>query len=106
MEGQARQGPAHPDAVDVVPAHGRRLEPADVPMSLPRQGILGHQEGAKRASATVNGMLPRPNCCHKDSIPGDLRSESADGSSAGKQRQSVCPVCAVSILSVPAGNRR
>lgn len=30
LEGQAGQGPAHPDVVDGVPAHGRRLEAADV----------------------------------------------------------------------------
>lgn len=103
MEGQAGLGPAHPDVVDGVCAHGRRLGPVDVPSSLPHQSILGRQEGAKRASATINGMLPQPNCHHKDSIlgcPGDLGSvESVDGSSAGKQMQSVCLLClAVHLL--------
>lgn len=78
--------------------------------SLPCQSILGHQEGAKRASATVNGMLPQPNRCHKDSMPGcpgDLGSvETVDGSFAEKQMQSVRLLRAVYIFSIPGGNRR
>lgn len=75
-----------------------------VPSTPKHSGAPGGCKGATGASAAINGMLAQPDRCHKDSIPGDLGSVKAvDGSSAGKQTQSIHLLCAVSIFSIPVG---